>query len=78
MTNFSTEEAHFGVATGRNREFAIIGMALRYMLSNLDDVLDAFEDSPHKLPMDLTEAEVEDVFNKQYMIPLNERKPETE
>lgn len=78
MTNFSNEEAHFGVDTHCDREFAIIGMALRYMLSNLDDVLDAFVGSPHKLPMDLTEAEVEAVFNKQYMIPLNERKPETE
>ena len=78
MTNFSNEEAHFGVDTVRNREFAITGMALRYMLSNLDDVLDAFYGSPHRLPMDLTEEEVEAVFNKQYMIPLNERKPETE
>lgn len=73
MTNFSNEEAHFGVEPKCDREFAIIGMALLYMLSNLDDVLDAFHGSPHRLPTDLTEAEVEDVFNKQYMIPLNER-----
>ena len=78
MTNFSNEEAHFGVEPKCDREFAIIGMALSYMLSNLDDALDAFEGSPHRLPMDLTEAEVEAVFNEQYMIPLNERKSETE
>jgi hypothetical protein len=78
MTNFSHEEAHFGVEPKCDREFAIIGMALRYMLANLDDVLDAFYQSPHKLPKDLTESEVEAVFNKHYMLPLNERKPEKE
>ncbi len=78
MTNFSQEEAHFGVEPKCDRERAIIGMALWYMLANLDDVLDAFYQVTHKLPQDLTELEVEAVFNKHYGWVENERKPEKE
>ncbi len=80
MTNFSNKEAHFGsdCTSSVIRERAVIGMALRYMLSNLDDVLDAFLYSRSELPMDVTEAEVDALFNKHYMLPLNERKPEKE